>query len=463
MKNDVEYVAELIEEVVKCEEHKDRLIVAERFIKGIELPNVTEALKVIDKSPLCGLVSVTAPPETNPMVEITTLKPVRTLHQALYRTGTYLLAGGLGGLGRSICDLLVRNGAQHVAFLSRSGASSESSYSFIEDLKAKGVDARVYKVDICDMFTLAKVVKEQICREMPPIKGVFQCAAVIRDSIFANMTYSDWMEAVKPKTIGSDNLVQVVSGNSEDSLFIFLASSAGVIGNRGQANYAAGNCFEDALAQKYRLQGKHATSIDLGPVLSAGMLAEDDGILDMLRASGFYGIRHQDFLTVVSFAVTGEITPEIHTPSRIVMGIGSGGLIRQNQPADPYWSRTALYSYLNLVDMAPPDLSVVDGSAKFDLKSLLACCNSIDAAADIITTGLAHMLAKAMNMLPEEIDTGKPPNVYGVDSLVAVGVRNWVVANCSVEVSVFEVLSDKTVAELAMEIASKGGFGAEGN
>ncbi|RFN43250.1 putative polyketide synthase [Fusarium flagelliforme] len=464
MNNDAEYVAELIEEVVKCEECiEDRLVVAERFIKGIELPNITEALKLIDKSPLSGLVSVTAPPEANPMVEITTLKPVRTLHQVLSRTGTYLLAGGLGGLGRSICDLLVRNGAQHVAFLSRSGASSESSHSFIEDLKAKGVDARVYKVDICDIITLARVVKEQICREMPPIKGVFQCAAVIRDSIFANMTYSDWMEAVKPKTIGSDNLVQVVSSNSEDPLFIFLASSAGVIGNRGQANYAAGNCFEDALAQKYRLQGRYATSIDLGPVLSAGMLAEDDGILDMLRASGFYGIRHQDFLTVVSFAITGEITPEIHTPSRIVMGIGSGGLIRQNQPADPYWSRTALYSYLNLVDMAPPDLSAVDGSAKFDLKSLLACCASIDAAAGIITIGLTHMLAKAMNMLPEEIDTGKPPNVYGVDSLVAVGVRNWVVTNCSVEVSVFEVLSDKTVAELAMEIASKGGFGAEGN
>nr|ALQ32758.1 putative polyketide synthase [Fusarium aywerte] len=462
MKHDAEYVAELVRDVVDHEEHiEDKLVVEGPLVKNIELSNITDAFKIIEKSPFFGLVSVTAAPQAKPTVEIPTLKRVRALHQALSRTSTYLLPGGLGGLGRSICELLVRNGVQHVAFLSRSGASSESSKCFIENLKERGVNARVYKVDICDMGTLTKVVKEQISEEMPPIKGVFQCAAVIKDSIFANMTYSDWMEAFRPKTIGSDNLVQVVSDNSENPFFIFLASSAGVIGNRGQANYAAGNCFEDALAQKCRIQGKNATSIDLGPVLGAGMLAEDDETLDILRASGFYGIRHQDFLTMVTYAITGEIAPKTRMPNRVIMGIGSGGLIRQNQPADPYWSRTALYGYLNLVDMPPPDLSIVDGSTEFDLKSLLVCCTSIDAAAEIIVRGLSHMLAKAMNMLPEEIDIGKPPNVYGVDSLVAVGVRNWVVTNCSVEVSVFEVLSDKTVAGLAMDIASKGGFGAE--
>jgi hypothetical protein len=89
MKNDAEYVAELIEEVVKCEEYiEDRLIVAKRFIKGIELTNITEALKLIDKSPLSGLVSVTAPPEANPMVEIITL-----IRLYLVLALTFLLGG----------------------------------------------------------------------------------------------------------------------------------------------------------------------------------------------------------------------------------------------------------------------------------------------------------------------------------------------------------------------------------
>ncbi|KAF4462213.1 polyketide synthase [Fusarium albosuccineum] len=458
------YVAELLDEIVKLAEGAEvEFTIDNDLVKNVQLSNLRGAFGLVQKSPHLGFVSAIADPKTSPEVEIATAKPIKSLHQALFRDATYVLAGGLGGLGRSICNLLINNGVKHVAFLSRSGASSEASRCFVENLKKKGVNVQVYQVDICDAKALQKVVKERISIEMPVIKGVFQCAAVIKDAVFDNMTYSDWVTAVRPKTIGSQNLMDIISASCIDPFFIFLASSAGVIGNRGQANYAAGNCFEDALALNYRLQGKHAVSIDLGPVLGAGMLAEDEEILDMLRASGFYGIRHQDFLTVVTHAITMEIAPGVPMPPRVIMGIGTGGLIRQNQPADPYWSRTSPYGYLNLVDMPPPNLTVVDDSANVDMRSKLGCCTDMDSAAEIVTTGLSHMLAKAMNMLPEEIDTGKPPNVYGVDSLVAVGVRNWVVTNCGVEVSVFEVLSDKTIGELAMEIATKGGFGLKKN
>ncbi|KAL5620753.1 hypothetical protein FOBRF1_003999 [Fusarium oxysporum] len=465
LKYDADYVAELVNELSRLVESSsddlgNDLPLPEPII-NIDINRIKEAFGLIEKNPFFGLVSITGGPDAMPQVDMAIKKTIKPLHQALSGTDTYLLAGGLGGLGRSICELLVKNGARHIAFLSRTGTSSEASQRFFKDLCDKGIDARVYKADLCDAEALTKVIKEEICQEMPPIKGVFQCAATIKDSIFSNMTYSDWTEAIRPKTVGSDNLVRAISANSEDPFFIFLASSAGVIGSRGQANYAAGNCFEDALALNLRLEGKHAVSIDLGPVLGAGMLADDEEILDILRASGFYGIRHEDFLTMITHAITSEISPGTPMPGRVIMGIGSGGLIRQNQPADPYWSRTALYSYLNLVDTSNPDLKVVDASNDFDLKSLLSCCSSTDVAAEIVTTGLSLMLAKAMNMLPEEIDTGKPPNVYGVDSLVAVGVRNWVVTNCGVEVSVFEVLSERTVAELAREIARRGGFGDE--
>ncbi|KAI1015613.1 hypothetical protein LB503_009786 [Fusarium chuoi] len=465
LKYDADYVGELVNELGRrVDSSSDDLgndLPLPVPIANIDINRIKKAFELIEKDPFFGLVSITGGPDATPQVDMAIKKTIKPLHQALSGTDTYLLAGGLGGLGRSICELLVRNGARHIAFLSRTGTSSEASQRFFKDLCNEGIDARAYMVDICDAEALIKVIKEEICQEMPPVKGVFQCAAAIKDSIFSNMTYSDWTEAIRPKTIGSDNLVRAISAISEDPFFIFLASSAGVIGNRGQANYAAGNCFEDALALNLRIEGKHAVSIDLGPVLGAGMLADDEEILDILRASGFYGIRHEDFLTMITHAITAEIFPETPMPGRVIMGIGSGGLIRQNQPADPYWSRTALYSYLNLVNTSNPDLRVVGASNDFDLKSLLSCCSSTDVAAEIVTTGLSLMLAKAMNMLPEEIDTGKPPNVYGVDSLVAVGVRNWVVTNCGVEVSVFEVLSDKTVAELAGEIARRGGFGDE--
>ncbi|KAJ3467283.1 hypothetical protein MRS44_004847 [Fusarium solani] len=458
------YVSELLDKIVKLAEYdEEKFAVDKDLLKRVELPNIKQAFELVEKSPYVGLVAVTGGLKSNPLVSTRAPKPIKSLSETLCSKSTYLLAGGLGGLGRSICELLINNGAEHIAFLSRSGASSEASRLFIEDLTKKGIDVQVYQVDICDAKALEKVIEHDVLLDMPPIKGVFQCAAVIKDAVFENMTYSDWNAAFRPKAIGSDNLVRIISARTKDPFFIFLSSSAGVIGNRGQANYAAGNCFQDALARSYRSKGKHAVSIDLGPVLGAGMLAEDDEILDKLRGSGFYGIRHQDFLTVITHAITMEVTPRTDMPPQVIMGIGTGGLIRQNQPADPYWTRTALYGHLNQVDMPPLDLTVVDGSEKVDMRSLLSRCADTEAAAQIVTTGLSQMLAKAMNMLPEEIDTGKPPNVYGVDSLVAVGVRNWVVTNCGVEVSVFEVLSDKTISELGAEVAMRGGFGSDKN
>lgn len=349
---------------------------------------------------------------------------------------------------------------RHLAYVSRSAASSEQARTFVDDLQARGIDARAYSVDICDEAALMQVIKG-VTAEMPPVKGVFQCAAVIKDAVFDNMTYADWNAAIRPKTVGSWNLVHAVQAAGHDPTFVFLASSAGVIGNRGQANYAAGNCFEDALARYCRLRGRHAVSIDLGPVLGAGMLAEDAEMLNMLRASGFYGIRHGDFLKVVTHALTGETTPGTPTPAQVVLGVGTGGIIRQNQPADPYWSRTALYKYMNLVDMPPPDLAASGTAAGMDAKTTLACCADVAAAAGIVQAGLMGMLSKAMNMLPEELDANKPPNAYGVDSLVAVGVRNFVISSFGVQVSVFEVLSDATIAELAKTIAEKGGYGVD--
>ncbi|PNY25088.1 Polyketide synthase [Tolypocladium capitatum] len=425
------------------------------------IDRLEDALRQVQKTPYIGRATLTADAQSGSKVPVVNKNPTKPLSEALDKDGTYLLAGGLGGLGRSISELLISNGVRHLAYVSRSGESSGKAKTFIDDLGARGIDARAYGVDICDEAALAQVIRDRVTAEMPPIKGVFQCAAVIKDAVFDNMTYADWNSAIRPKTVGSWNLVHAIQAAGHDPAFVFLASSAGVIGSRGQANYAAGNCFEDALARYCRLRGKHAVAVDLGPVLGAGMLAEDEEILNMLRASGFYGIRHGDFLRVVEHAITGETTPGTLTPAQVVLGVGTGGLMRQNQPADPYWSRTALYKHLALVDMPPRDLAASGSAASVDAKTMLARCTDAAAAAGIVQAGLMGMLSKAMNMLPEELDANKPPNAYGVDSLVAVGVRNFVISSFGVEVSVFEVLSDATIAELAGAIAEKGGYGVD--
>ncbi|KAJ6443902.1 polyketide synthase [Purpureocillium lavendulum] len=478
MREDAEFVAELFDGTLRhitshsfdIPQHSD---VEHVFAIG----KLQDALETIQSTPYVGRITLSVDGPGGNLVPVANSSPTKPLSSCLDPQRTYLLAGGLGGLGRSISELLVANGARHLAYVSRGGASSAGASEYLATLHARGVEARAYSVDICDSASLTSTLTEHLAAEMPPVGGVFQCAAVLRDAVFDNMTWEDWKTAITPKTVGSWNLVQAVDAMPNDSddtskrddgsspFFVFLASSAGVIGNRGQANYAAGNALKDALARNLRLRGRRAVALDLGPVLGAGMLAEDESVLDILRASGFYGIRHGDFLKLVSHAITMEMgVPGTPVPPQVTLGVGTGGIIRQNQPADPYWSRTALYRYMNLVDMPPPDLSQSGGqpgsSTSGDLRAQLACCEDVSAAADVVQRGLMGMLAKAMNMLPEEVDAGKPPNAYGVDSLVAVGVRNFVISSFGVQVSVFEILSNRTIAELSLFIAQTGGHGA---
>ncbi|KAJ4858515.1 KR domain-containing protein [Trichoderma breve] len=449
LREDPDFVAELLERATQFTQTVGFKPSPYAELKKVfDIGDLKDGLQHLQQTPHIGFVSLSMAEDGSSTVSVLNDDITKSLEESVESDGTYLLTGGLGGLGRSIAELLVNNGARHLAFVSRSGASSDAARAFLNDLQSRGIDAKAFSVDICNKSELDCLIKDVISLNMPPIRGVFQCAAVLRDSVFSNMTFYDWDTAIKVKTLGSWNLYHSISAEGHDPFYIFLASSSGIIGNRGQANYAAGNCFQDSFARYLQKQGERAVAIDLGPVLGAGMLAENEDILDTLRSNGFFGIPHEDFLTIVKHAITGEITPGVPIPPQITVAVGTGGMNVQINAADPYWTRTALYSYLNLVDIAPPNL--------------LAGAKSFEEATVLVRDGLSIMLSKAMNMLPSEIDMNKSLNAYGVDSLVAVTIRNWILNNCGVQFSVFEILSDSPITEMANAIAVKGGYGGVG-
>jgi hypothetical protein len=87
------------------------------------------------------------------------------------------------------------------------------------------------------------------------------------------MTVEDWYAAARPKVQASWNLHEALPKDLD--FFILLSSSSGMVGNRGQANYCAGNSYQDALARHRVLIGLKATSLDLGTILSVGFIAEN--------------------------------------------------------------------------------------------------------------------------------------------------------------------------------------------
>ncbi|TLS22528.1 uncharacterized protein PpBr36_09741 [Pyricularia pennisetigena] len=318
--------------------------------------------------PWLGLHVADVKEDTRVLMPVNLTQPLR-----LNSSGTYVLAGGLGGIGRSIAQLMVERGARHLAFLSRSGAKSGPAMDLISSLKLKGVDVQDLKVDICDEEQMRETFSF-IQQNMPPIKGAIQCAAVLEDSIFDKMTYAKWTKAFRPKAIGSWNLHNSLPDKLD--FLIFLSSSTGVLGNRGQANYAAGNTFQDALAHHRASIGRHSVSLDLGFVLGAGVVAENEKLLDMMLANGFFGVglRHVHFLLERAMcpsssprASAGSEGRGLHLPTQVVTQMGSGGLVLQDRPVDPFWTHSPLFRYLNQVDLPAGTLDFLAAGAAQDV------------------------------------------------------------------------------------------------
>lgn len=104
----------------------------------------------------------------------------RVLHPlSLDSNATYVLAGGFGGIGRSLVDMLQSNGARHFVFLSKSGSSSEKSKAVMEQLRRLGARAVAYACDISNQAHLKQTIDE-CAAKMPPIKGLIQCAMVLK-------------------------------------------------------------------------------------------------------------------------------------------------------------------------------------------------------------------------------------------------------------------------------------------
>lgn len=243
------------------------------------------------------------------------------------------------------------------------------------------------------------------------------------------MQYQDWVLASKVKTIGSWNLHRLLPSTHMD-FFIFLSSAAGVIGNRGQSNYAAGNAFQDALARYRSARGMRTVSLDLGPIIGAGMV--DQEMMDLLRSVGYFGIRFHDMLFVLDRAIAGFTTGDTPIPPQVVMGVGTGGLIRQTRPADPFWADSALFAYLNRVDvgaLSDADMggaAVGSGDSGQDLVPRLKMAQTMEEGVEIIIGPLiAAMVSIIPNIDASDIESSMTPTECNSDSMRGTNIDNW--------------------------------------
>ncbi|XP_060082563.1 uncharacterized protein LOC132561875 [Ylistrum balloti] len=204
----------------------------------------------------------------------------------IHKNATYVVVGGLTGLGWEIVKWLGYQGAGIVVTLSRKGHNPQ-----MKEQIQNAMDIHKYEIipKKCDVSNYADVEKtfDEMRIQFPyhPIKGIFQGAGVLRDTLFENMTMDKFKEVLQPKVLGTWNLHLVSKGLLLD-FFVMHSSTTSVFGNAGQTNYGAANSFLDSLAFYRRAQNLPGQSINWG-ALSVGM-AKDDATRNNLEAQGFY-------------------------------------------------------------------------------------------------------------------------------------------------------------------------------
>jgi NAD(P)-dependent dehydrogenase (short-subunit alcohol dehydrogenase family) len=195
-------------------------------------------------------------------------------------SASYLLIGGLGGLGRSISAWMVQQGARNLTFLSPSAGSRERDQYFVREIESMGCNVQLIKGSVTNPVDVARAVDGTVA----PLKGIMQMSIVLRDKAFTQMTINDWNSATEPKTRGTWNLHNATSSPAVDlDFFILFSSLSGIVGQVGQANYAAANTFLDAFVQYRTNMGLPCTAIDIGAVEGVGFLYENE---DLKKMSG---------------------------------------------------------------------------------------------------------------------------------------------------------------------------------
>ncbi|PSN64199.1 beta-ketoacyl synthase domain-containing protein [Corynespora cassiicola Philippines] len=378
--------------------------------------------------------------------------------QTLSPDSTYLLAGGLGGLGRSLARMLVSLGARRLAFVSRSGASTADSQAVVNELIQLGATVKTYCADISDENALREALN--CCsKELPPIKGVFQMAMLLRDSLYETMTHAQWVEATLPKIQGTWNLHEYFDHGHALDFFINLSSMSGIIGNKGQANYAAGSTFQDAIAHHRRSMGLKGLSLDLGIMLDVGVIAEQGSTGDLKRWEEVIGIREPLFHALMKAVIQEE--QQIHAgagiPAQICVGLGTAEAFDAAGVSRPdYLTDDIRFSPLSAGGSdIKSTLGKQGAPVGADVKSRLAAATSKAQAADLIVDALVGKVADILQTPSAEIDASRPIYLYGVDSLVAMEVRNWIRREMGAQVAIFDILEAVPITQLARKIAER--------
>ncbi|HSN12983.1 MAG TPA: type I polyketide synthase, partial [Anaeromyxobacteraceae bacterium] len=321
--------------------------------------------------------------------------------------GTVLVTGATGTLGALVArHLVAKHGVRHLLLTSRQGPAAPGADALRADLETAGASVSIAACDVADRAALASLLAS--IPNAHPLAGVVHTAGVLDDGVLASLTPERLSKVLRAKVDAALNLHELTKALDLSS-FVLFSSVAGVIGSPGQANYAAANSFLDALAHHRRARGLPGVS------LAWGFWAERSGLtshlanadLDRMRRTGLRALSSDEGLALLDAGRASRHATLV--PARLDLAVlGASGavppvfraLVRLRRPqARSAEVSSALHQRLLAMPEADRDRALL-GLVSAEIAAVL---------------GLKSASA---------VEPGRPLRELGLDSLMAVEVRN---------------------------------------
>ncbi|KAF0975503.1 hypothetical protein FDP41_005497 [Naegleria fowleri] len=338
--------------------------------------------------------------------------------------GHWVITGGLGGIGLAMCEWLIsKMGVKHIALLARRQPKTDEQYVLDRMLlNHPNASISVHVTDICDSNVLYGTLKE--IHQKCPITAVVHAAMVLADCAANKMTRSNYEAAAKPKIIGAFNLHKCTMDlECNLSVFLMLSSFSSLVGAFAQSNYNSGNLFLETLCKYRRNCGLAAQSIGLSLITGAGWATKAE-----VDEYFWVGAMHiSDLLDHVEDLIAKQ--------SLLPPALTFFGFDIPEDTLQPHIARSNKKS--------------TDSTRPMNNSSTLN--NSTD---DCIGNKLKEAIAKVFGISANDLLLDKPLVDFGLDSLMAVEIRNWLSREFNMNVTVSTLLSGVSTSTLMDIIAN---------
>lgn len=357
------------------------------------------------------------------------------LRAALRMDGCHVITGGLGALGLETARSLASRGASALMLVGRS-APTAAVETALREIGALGARVLTAACDVADRAALAAVL-DRARAEGGPLRGIFHAAGVLADATLGEMTPERLRLPRDAKVLGAWNLDRLTRDDDLDA-FVMFSSVAALFGSPGQGNYAAANAFLDALAHDRHARGRVALSVALGPVAGGGMATGSAVRGTSLARLGFDGISARQAVESIDLLLAAAVPHAAcarFDPRRWLAATQRAGVIGVVEAVDELLpARTGAEKTLHetLLDMpaGAPRRGALESAIRAEVAAVL-------------------------RMAPQRVPTDRALRSLGLDSLMALELRNRLEKRSAAALSPTLAWNHPTISAIASHLAER--------